>query len=315
MPEFLKTFVSQTFPSKPTFSVDDIPDLSGRVILVTGGNAGIGYETAKAVLSKNAKVYVACRSREKGEKALTSLREQTGKEAYFLQLDLASLASIRQAAQEFLKLESKLHILFNNAGVMEPSIDLLTADGYDLTIGTNVLGPYYFTSLILPALIAAADEGPHKARVVNTSSFASEMPPKNLDYAAFKEDDKKRRALGPERLYYGSKWLNLVYTAEFSRRYRDRGIVSSAVNPGNIQTELQRHLTGFKDWAISKILQPTPYGALNQLYAGTSENADEFDGAYFVPWARRGRPNPTSQDPAEGRKLWEWLEAQVKANE
>ncbi|KAL0581720.1 short-chain alcohol dehydrogenase [Marasmius crinis-equi] len=307
MPTLLKTLVSQTLPPKPTFSTDQIPDLTGRVILVTGGNAGIGYETAKAVLIKNAKVYLACRSREKGEKAIASLRAQTGKEPFFLQLDLASLASIREAAQKFLE------------GVMEPSIDLRTADGYDLTIGTNVLvpskGPYYFTSLILPALIAAADEGPHKARIVNTSSIASEMPPKNLDYTAFKEDDKKRRALGSAGLYSASKWLTLVYTAEFSRRYKTKGIVSSAVNPGLIQSELQRHLTGFRAWATSKMLQPLPYGALTQLYAGTSEQGDEFDGAYFVPWARKGTPNPSSQDPAEGKKLWEWLEAQVKANE
>ncbi|KAL0581533.1 short-chain alcohol dehydrogenase [Marasmius crinis-equi] len=337
MPTLLKTFVSQSWPPKPAFSVDQIPDLSGRVILVTGGNAGIGYETAKAVLSKNAKVYIACRSREKGENALASLRKETGKEAHFLQLDLARLASVKEAAREFLKyvyvlligspdpgiddvnlfdrLEPRLHILFNNAGVMEPSIDLLTADGYDLTVGTNVLGPYYFTSLVLPALLTAANEGPHKARIVNTSSFASEMCHGKLDYSAFKEDDRKRRALGTTNLYYISKWMNLTYTTEFSRRYKGKGIVSSAVNPGNIQSDLQRHLTGFKDWALSKILHPTPYGALTQLYAGTSEHADEFDGGYFVPWARRAEPNPTTKDPGEGKKLWEWLEAQVKANE
>ncbi|KAL0573368.1 short-chain alcohol dehydrogenase [Marasmius crinis-equi] len=310
----IKTRISQTLPPKSTFSVDQIPDLYGRVVLITGGNTGIGYETAKAVLAKNAKVYIACRSCEKGENALASLREETGKEAHFLQMDLASLASVREAARKLLELEPKLHILFNNAGVMEPSIDLLTADGYDLTVGTNVLGPYYFTSLILPALVAAADEGPYKARIVNTSSMASETPPKAIDYLAFKEDDKKRRALGTQGLYYASKWMTLVYTAEFCRRHKGLGIVTAAVNPGVVQTELQRHWTGVQA-CMAKMLHPTPYGALTQLYAGTTEPADEFNGGYFIPWARRGKPNPTSQDPAEGKRLWEWLEAQVKAHE
>ncbi|KAK1227604.1 short-chain alcohol dehydrogenase, partial [Marasmius sp. AFHP31] len=225
----IKTFVSQSWPSEPTFSVDQIPDLSGRVVLVTGGNAGIGYETAKAVLSKNAKVYIACRSREKGESALARLRQETGKEGHFLKLDLASLVSIREAASEFLRLETKLHILFNNAGVMEPPVDLLTAEGYDMTIGTNVLGPYYLTTLLLPALLAvpSSSDGNQKARIVNTSSFGSEIASK-VDYTIFKDNDKKRRALGPSGLYLQSKWLNIVFTKEFSRRYGDKGIVSSA---------------------------------------------------------------------------------------
>ncbi|KAL0066451.1 short-chain alcohol dehydrogenase [Marasmius tenuissimus] len=98
-----RKMLSQSFPPKPTFSVDQIPDLSGRVVMVTGGNTGIGYETAKAVLAKNAKVYIACRSSEKGQSAITRLREQTGKDAHFLKLDLSSFASIEQAVQEFLR--------------------------------------------------------------------------------------------------------------------------------------------------------------------------------------------------------------------
>ncbi|KAK1215776.1 short-chain alcohol dehydrogenase [Marasmius sp. AFHP31] len=335
----LKKMISQSFPPKPTFSVDQIPDLTGQVIVVTGGNTGIGYETAKAVLAKNAKVYVACRSSEKGKSAIVRLREETGKEAHFLRLDLSSFASIEQAAQEFLRSENQLHILFNNAGVMEPPLELTTTEGYDMTVGTNVVGEsresntanlviihhsgkgtYYFTTLLLPALLAVAQlGGSQKARIVNTSSSASEAPPdmKKIDYSIFKgPDDKERRKLGTRGIYYASKWMNIVFMKEFSRRYGGKGIVSTAVNPGNIRTELQRHWGGIQTWIVDRLLlYPTPYGALTQLYAGTSEHADEFNSQYFVPWARKAEPNPTSEDPAEGKRLWEWLEAQVKKHE
>ncbi|KAK1215775.1 short-chain alcohol dehydrogenase [Marasmius sp. AFHP31] len=312
----LKSMISQSFPPKSTFSVEQIPDLSGRVVLITGGNTGIGYETAKAILPKNAKVYIACRSSEKGKSAIARLREETGKDVHFLKLDLSSFASIEQAAQEFLRSEKYLHILFNNAGVMEPPIDQVTTEGYDLTVGTNVVGTYYFTTLLLPALLAVAQDGSQKARIVNTGSGAAEMAPnmKKIDFAMFKgPDDKQRRKLGSRVVYAASKWMTLVFTAEFSRRYGDKGIVTTAVNPGNIRTELQRHWGGLQTWIVDRlILHPTPYGALTQLYAGTSEHADEFNGQYFVPWARKADPNPTSQSPAEGKRLWDWLEAQVK---
>ncbi|KAK1221968.1 short-chain alcohol dehydrogenase [Marasmius sp. AFHP31] len=297
----LKKMISQSFPPKPTFSVDQIPDLTGQVVVVTGGNTGIGYETAKAVLVKNAKVY------------------ETGKDAYFLKLDLSSFASIEQAAQEFLRLENQLHILFNNAGVMEPPLELTTTEGYDMTVGTNVVGTYHFTTLLLPALFAVAQNGSQKARIVNTSSSASEAPPdmKKIDYSIFKGiDDRERRKLGTRGVYYASKWMNIVFMKEFSRRYGGKGIVSTAVNPGNIRSDLQRHWGGIQTWIVDRLLlYPTPYGALTQLYAGTSEHADEFDGQYFVPWARKAEPNPTSEDPAQGKRLWEWLEEQVKKHE
>ena len=99
----LRWGINQSFPPKPTWGVDSIPDLSGKVIIVTGANTGIGYETAKELLKKNAKVYLACRSTEKAEKAIAKLKEETGKEGIFLQLDLGELKSIKKAAEEFLR--------------------------------------------------------------------------------------------------------------------------------------------------------------------------------------------------------------------
>ncbi|PBK62199.1 NAD-P-binding protein [Armillaria solidipes] len=307
----VQSFISQMWPPKPKFSVDDIPDLSGKVVIVTGGNTGVGFETAKAILPRNAKVYIACRNETKAKAAIEKLREATGKDALYLPLDLASFKSIQAAASDFLSKEKELHILFNNAGVMEPDISELTIEGYDLTVGVNVLGHFYFTKLLLPALLAVAlnSDGTIKARVVNTALVGTELNSK-LDYEAFK-DGPVRRKLGTEPMYYQSKFANLVFSTEFSRRYGEE-IITSCVNPGNLATELQRTLRGVKRFVINRILYPAPYGALTQLYTGTSVEGVTFNGKYFVPWAHLWKPSPASQDVETGKWLWDWLEEQVK---
>ncbi|KAF8130188.1 hypothetical protein EV363DRAFT_1450626 [Boletus edulis] len=138
------------FPPAPHFTVESVPDLSGKVALITGANAGIGKETARVLLTKNAKVWIACRSVSKGEAALKELKELTGRDAHLLKLDLANLKSVKQSVEEFLQRETQLHILFNNAGVYGPPIGMVTDDGYDLQFGTHVLGHFYLTKLLLP---------------------------------------------------------------------------------------------------------------------------------------------------------------------
>ncbi|KAG6808463.1 hypothetical protein H0H92_004035, partial [Tricholoma furcatifolium] len=187
---------------KSAFSVDDIPDLAGRVMIVTGANTG--KETAKALLAHNAKVYIAARNKEKTEAAIEDLKAATGKEAIFLKVDLADLPSIKAGAEEFLSKEKELHVLFNNGGVMIPPIELLTEQGYDLQFGTNVLGHFYLTKLLLPALLAGAKSSSDgKARVVNTSSSAHMSGA--LDFNTFK-DSPKRKKTASFTLYAQSKF-------------------------------------------------------------------------------------------------------------
>ncbi|KAN0080036.1 hypothetical protein V8E55_009602 [Tylopilus felleus] len=111
------SFLCEFFPPAPQFTVDSVPDLSGKVVLVTGANAGIGKETARVLLTKNANVWIACRDRSKGEATLRELKQLTGRDAHLLQLDLANLRSIKQSVDDFLQRENQLHILFNNACV------------------------------------------------------------------------------------------------------------------------------------------------------------------------------------------------------
>ncbi|KAJ8520678.1 hypothetical protein ONZ45_g2515 [Pleurotus djamor] len=276
--------LQNAFPPKSKFSVNDVPDLTGKVIIVTGSNTGIGKEIAKGLLSHNAKVYIAARNKEKSEAAIRDLKAATGNEAYFLQLDLANLKSIKQTVAEFLKKETQLHVLFNNGGLGLPPIEQITADGYDLTFGTNVLGPFYLTSLLLPTMIETAKQTGQPSRVVNTSSSAAEFV-KGIDYEALKDGPARIKA-GVNQMYFQSKFANLVHGIELSRRYSDQGIVSCALNPGNIISDFQRNWNPFLRLLTSVALYPTPKGALTPLYAGTTASAESINGQWIQPWAR-----------------------------
>ncbi|KAJ8517408.1 hypothetical protein ONZ45_g5423 [Pleurotus djamor] len=305
----LISLVQGTFPSTSKFSVDDIPDLTGQVALVTGANTGIGKETAKALLSRNATVYIAARNAEKSTSAIRDLKAATGKEAYFIQLDLADLKSVKRAAEDFLSKEKRLDMLFNNGGVMVPPIKLATADGYDLTFGTNVLGHFYLTKLLLPTLLSTAKESEKPSRVITTSSSAA-LFTSSLNFETFK-DGPARLKKGNQYMYVQSKFGNLVFSTELARRYGDQGIVSAGVNPGNIQSELQRTMSRVQHLFVDWMLYPTPMGALTQLWGGTTADPKVINGKFLVPWARVGRTHEPATDPALGKKLWEWLEDQV----
>ncbi|OJA21277.1 hypothetical protein AZE42_10595 [Rhizopogon vesiculosus] len=323
------------FPPATQFHASDIPDMSGKVVLVTGANAGIGKETARVrvpinalfvlrtninvsigsqvLLTKNAKVYIACRDKAKGEAAIRELKDSTGKEAFFLQLNLANLKSVKAAGEEFVSKEPLLHVLFNNAGVMTPPVEMITDDGYDLQFGTNVVGHFYFTKLVMPGLLAAATTSSDgTARVVNTSSNGHWMS--GLDYNTFR-DSSIRRKKNAWSLYGQSKTHekgNIIFSAELARRYGGQGIVSTALNPGGIKTELSRHSSSFSQVLVNMFFHDVSYGALTQLYAGTTAEGAKLNGKYLIPWARMGNPRADTQDPQQGMELWNWLEEQVK---
>ncbi|EJF57880.1 NAD(P)-binding protein [Dichomitus squalens LYAD-421 SS1] len=304
--------LGQIYPPKSKFSVDLIPDLTGRVIIVTGGNTGLGYETVKALLQHNAKVYLAARSKEKAEKAITSLKEATGKEAVFHELDLSDLAAVKKSAEDFLSKEKELHVLYNNAGVMWPPIEMLTKDGHDLQFGTNVVGPFLFTELLMPALIEGTKTSPDQhARVIVVSSSGAYA--ETLHWGTFK-DSPERRKLSTQSLYYQSKHANVIVARQIAKRYADKGIVAISLNPGNITTDLQRYVPPLASKIMSTILlYPAPQGALTQLFAGTMPEALNYNGEYMIPWARLGKCRPECYNDEIGERLWKWLEDEVKS--
>ncbi|KAG6374228.1 hypothetical protein JVT61DRAFT_4887 [Boletus reticuloceps] len=298
------------FPGRATFKTADVPDMTGKVVLVTGGTAGIGKETARVLLTKNAKVWITARDQSKGEAVLKELKDATGKDANLIVMNLANLKSIKRAADEFNSKETQLNVLFNNAGVMIPPIEMLTDDDYDLQFGTNVLGHFYFTKFVLPTLLSTAKSSSDgTARIVNTASNGHWYGGLKFDTM---KDGPARSKEGPWQLYGQSKTGNIVFALELSRRYGDQGIVSTSLNPGGIKTDLQRHSGGFLQWIADYFLYDVSYGAITQLYAGTIPDGKTLNGKYLIPWARIGYPRPDTQDPEIGKKLWEYLEEQVK---
>ncbi|KAM6494384.1 hypothetical protein JOM56_010745 [Amanita muscaria] len=305
------SFLRQTFPlAKTKFTVDDIPDLNGKVAIVTGGSTGIGKETVKGLLSHNAKVYILTRNKEKTEQAIAELKDSTGHEALFISCNLADLVSVKHAAEEFTSKENELHILINNAGVMNPPIEQLTAQGYDMQLGTNALGHFYLTKLLLPTLSSTVNHSGHKVRVVNVSSVGHLLV-STLDFNTFR-DTPARRKLSTTAGYGQSKFANIVLTAESTRRYSDQGIVTTSAHPGPIVTELFRHIHPVVAAINGLFLYSPSMGALTPLYAATSPETENLGGKYFIPWARLGEPREATQDPKLGQDFWEWCEEQVK---
>ncbi|KAF5350745.1 hypothetical protein D9758_010401 [Tetrapyrgos nigripes] len=304
---------TEFYPPEPKWSTNDIPDLTGKVMIVTGANTGIGKETLKALLEHNAKVYLAARNQAKAEAAIEDIRQKTGKEAIWLKLDLSDLKSVKAAAEEFGRKEKELHVLFNNAGVLGPNIEELTAQGYDLQFGTNVLGHFYFTKLVLPILISTAKNSPDgKVRVVNVSSSGHTHCNK-LDFNSFRESPVRKKIGSFPGLYAQSKFGNVLYSNELARRYGDQGIVSTSLNPGNLASDLYTHMPRPMVFLVNVLfLYPVELGALTQLYAGTSPEGANMNGKYLKPWARMGKTSRAAEDTKQSEELWKWLEEQVK---
>ncbi|KAH6715495.1 hypothetical protein BKA61DRAFT_604704 [Leptodontidium sp. MPI-SDFR-AT-0119] len=289
-----RTALAQLFPGKPTFTENDIPNQTGKVFMVTGGNAGLGFELVKILYSKGATVYMASRSQTKAEAAIKSIQATTttttpGKINNLI-LDLSDLASIKPAVQQFAAQESKLDVLWNNAGVGSAPVGSKTKQGYELLMGTNALGPYLLTKLLLPYLQDAAKTAPQNTvRIVWAASPAVETntPKGGLDI-------KELSSPGDNQLRnYGiSKLANWLLASEFSKQVSKDGITSVAQNPGNLKTAIWDAAPKWAQVVMSVTMHPPIYGAYSSLWAGLSDGITVADGGrYGVPWGK-WHPNP-----------------------
>ena len=288
--------------SKDNWTAENIPNQKGKIVIVTGSSSGIGYEAARVLANKGASVVLAVRNLEKGERAARKILAQNAKaDIKVMELDLADLASVARFCENFEKAYSRLDILINNAGVMIPPYSK-TADGFELQFGTNHLGHFALTGLLLEMLVKT--EG---ARVVNVSSGAHKLG--NID---FEDTAWERRRYSPWRAYGDSKIANLYFTFELDRRLKRHhpGVIATAAHPGWTATELQRHtkitefLNGFFAMDISQ-------GALPTLRAATEtglQGAEYFGPDGFMEargFPVRVEPNALSKDEAIARRLWE----------
>ncbi|HWV12075.1 MAG TPA: oxidoreductase [Sphingobium sp.] len=286
------------------FTNSQVPDQSGRVFLVTGANTGIGFETAKALASKGARVLLACRDARRGEEAIAQIKAAAPKaELKLILLDQADLASVRATAEQ-VAAEPRLDVLVNNAGVMIPPLSR-TAQGYELQFGVNHLGTFALTALLLPKL--SQTEG---ARVVVTSSIAHR-------HGQILWGDWNAEKSYNGSAYYGqSKLANLLFVLELDRRLRAAKAPVSAIgcHPGVALTELMRHLPTWTKPVlplVRPLFNPVAAAAWPTLQAATDLNAKGGD--YFGPqglWEMRGRSGPArieqrAADVEDARRLWD----------
>ncbi len=287
---------------------NNIPDKTGKTVIVTGANAGIGYETALALYETGAHVILACRSLDKAEQAITKIKQLNGTgtlEAALL--DLSSLASVKQFADDFIKNHKQLDLLINNAGVMIPPASK-TADGYELQFGVNFLGHFALTGYLYPLLNATQG-----SRIVTLSSMAY------LHGVIDFDNLKSEKDYEPMREYCQSKLADLMLSIELQRRIKAKGdqTTSIAAQPGANKTELSRHMSDEAFTAavarVGELMEPWQ-GALPSLYAAVADEAKggklygpDKDGGY------RGYPaeadiTPNALDEAVAKKLWEFAE-------
>lgn len=283
------------------WNADNIDTQAGRIAIVTGANSGIGYITALELARKGAIVVVAARSERLGREAVARIKaEPIDGDVIFMPLDLASVASIRAFVADFTSRYDRLDLLINNAGVMMPPPSE-TEDGFELQFGTNHLGHFALTGLLIDRLTSTPN-----ARVVTVSSNAHRRG--KIDFDDMHSRDKKYGAL---ESYGQSKVANLLFTYELQRRFETAGVTTIAVaaHPGWTVTNLQRHV-GFLRFLNPAFGQPMWKGALPTLFAAVDPSVQ--GGEYFGPsgWQEwRGFPTrvdavPAAYDPEIASRLW-----------
>ncbi|KAH8430538.1 uncharacterized protein LDX57_008202 [Aspergillus melleus] len=298
----------------PTFRSEDIPDLQGQVIIVTGGNVGLGYETIRQLSQHNpARIYLAARSSAKAEKAIADLKQSNP--AYtnisILELDLASFTSIKSAASTFLSREPRLDILINNAGIMMTP-EGLTADGYEIQFGTNVLGPALFTQLLLPTLRATAELNPQTRMVMLSSAAHARAPSDVYNFDELRTTAPNRHTT--ER-YTTSKLANLHYARALAEREKSVKIIP--VHPGMVATNLHHASTGtflkpFLNVAVCLAATPVEKGALSQIFAAVSPDAKS--GQYYGPIGKEEAGSKLSQDRELQERLFRWVQGELRGH-
>ncbi|KAK9374029.1 uncharacterized protein V1513DRAFT_447051 [Lipomyces chichibuensis] len=327
---------SQSFPPSPTYTEKDIPDLSGKVYLVTGGYSGVGLELCRMLYHKGGRVVIVGRSQESYETAVEDIKSNPGEtkdskpgSLEFVKIDLVDLTTIKPAIEEFLATTERLDVAWYNAGVMAPPVGSKTKQNYELQWGTNVVAHFALHSLLTPILTSTASLlSPGSVRVIWVSSIMHTRSPKpygiNFDDVNYASTPNVSSWL----TYSQSKAGAVILAHEYAKRSvgnaplipdgKKNHVISISLNPGNLKTNLQRHVPKVRSFFVDWVLYPQRNGGLTELYAGLAPEAgaEEFNGGYVIPFGRKGKiathveKGLTEADT--GKILWEQLEKEVK---
>jgi NAD(P)-dependent dehydrogenase (short-subunit alcohol dehydrogenase family) len=275
--------------------------MQGKTVVVTGGNSGMGFETAAALASIGARVLITVRNADKGRAAVASITQRLQGEGkvQLVVFDLADLASVRRGAAEILEQTPRLDVLVNNAGLVLTE-RAETVDGYEATFAINHLGPFLLTNLLLDRMTESAP-----SRIVNVASTAHSAARKGIPF----DDLQSTHGYRGMRVYGQSKLANILFTLELSRRFGDKGITANSLHPGTVRTGYggdgdARGLLAFGIKIASPFFLSPAKGARTSVYLASSPEVDGVSGQYFVKCKPR-RPRRWAQDPEAARQLWQ----------
>jgi dehydrogenase/reductase SDR family protein 13 len=268
--------------------------LADRTFIITGANSGIGKVTARELARQGARVILAGRSKERTQPVIDEIQRETGNDRLELvPLDLGDLASVRACANELLARDLPIHGLINNAGLAGQRGR--TKDGFEIQFGTNHLGPYLLTRLLLDRIRESAP-----ARIINVSS-KSHYRAKGFDWDALRQKPKSITTM-PE--YEVSKLANVMFTKELARRLEGTGVTVYAVHPGVVATDVWRKVPAPARWVIKRFMLTPEEGAQASLRCATDPALANESGKYYDVGGVERRPSRVSDDAALAAELW-----------
>ncbi|XP_042873945.1 retinol dehydrogenase 11-like [Penaeus japonicus] len=265
--------------------------LDGKTVVITGCNAGIGRETARDLSGRGAKIIMACRDTKTAEKVAKEIGSQTGGELVVIKLDLASLASVRAFAQELKAKERRLHMLINNAGVMLCPYTK-TEDGFEMQMGTNHLGHFLLTNLLLPLLTHSEE-----ARIISLSSLAHTFGVIPFDDMAYEKGYDRNQA------YSNSKVANILFTRHLAKKVKGTNIQVFSLHPGTVQSNLWKHFSSLFTASYAKlILKNSTEGAQTTLYCALE--AEQNNHSYYFNDCAAGYASAIARNDGIAERLW-----------
>jgi NAD(P)-dependent dehydrogenase (short-subunit alcohol dehydrogenase family) len=284
----------------------DVADMTGKTVVITGANSGIGLETAVALAKAGAKTLITVRDRARGEAAVAEIRERSGRDDVdVVVFDLGSIASTRRGAADILARCARIDVLVNNAGVVLSS-RRETEDGLEATFAVNHLGPFVLTELLLDRIKQSAP-----ARIVNVASTAHKGARKGLNF----DDLQSTFAYGGMQVYSKSKLANIYFTTELARRLEGTGVTVNCLHPGTVATGYGRDgdssgVLAFGLKVIKPFILSAARGARTSIYLASSPDVAAVTGQYFVKNKAR-QPSKVAQDDEAARRLWKSSEELV----